>query len=219
MQEGILETAFPEPASPAPASPTKAAASRSLHASTTTLVTFTASGLIAVYSHAGSITVLALGLSYAVLVVLAFTFIERSQRASWTNGQHGDTVIYSASGILTHPTATPLSDEEKWMATLRDASAAAFVTTGIAALGLENLRFGGLAYYGLLGQALGTHWVFGQGVVSFLFAVATILMHIVMSGALILMVSYPSLRKSLPNIPQWARKAWPRGTDCQFHAI
>ncbi|KXT11496.1 hypothetical protein AC579_2418 [Pseudocercospora musae] len=189
VRGAVLESHFPEPSSPTPASPTKPSAVTVPYASRLTLFVFTTSALVAVYSHAGSVTAIALGLSYAVLEVLAYHLIARAHGASPPPGQRGGSVIYSANGLLAQPSGPSLSDEERCMSTLRHVSAAGALTTGLAALTLESVKFGGLAYYGLLGQAMGSHWVFGQSIVSVLYAIATVLMHIVMYGALILMVS------------------------------
>ncbi|KXT00272.1 hypothetical protein AC578_1213 [Pseudocercospora eumusae] len=188
VQSAVLESPATEPSSPTRASPTKPCAVTVPYASRLTLFVFTTSGLMAVYSHAGSVTAIALGFSYAVLEVLAYHLIARAHETSPSSGQRGGRVIYSANGLLAQPSGSSVSDEERWMSTLKHVSAAGALATGLAAVTLESLHFGGLAYYGLLGQAMGSHWVFGQSIVSVLYAIATVLMHIVMYGALILMI-------------------------------
>lgn len=172
-----------------PASPPKPKVVTAAHASRTTIAILTISGLVAVYAHAGSITVIALGLSDAVLEVLAYRLVERAQEAARQHLPNGGSVIYSANGLLTQPTKPTFSGEEQGVSILRDVAAAGAMTTGVAALSLEGLRFGGLANYGMIGQAVGTHWVVGQGILSISYALSTVLVHMLMFAALILMVS------------------------------
>lgn len=185
---GIFESITAASASP-PSSPTKPGSTRSSyeHGSKTTLAIITASGLVAVYAHSGSISVIALGLSYAALEALALNLVERARDQPRDVGG----VIYSANGFLTQPVKPMASGTDQWTALSRDVSAAAGVSLGLAALSLESLRFGGLAYYGLLGQAMGDHWVFGQSILSVVYALGTVVVHVVMSGTMLLMVSVP----------------------------
>lgn len=148
----------------------------------------TISGLIAVYAHSGSITVIALGLSYAILEATAFRLVERAQGVAKHQLQNGESVIYSARGLLSQPSKSALPPQEQWVALARDVSAAASILTGFAALSLESLRFGGISYYGLIDQALGENWVAGQGFLSIPYALGIVLVHMVKSGSLLLMV-------------------------------
>lgn len=188
---GIFEETSPQ--DEAPASPVKDRHTSSTSGSKSTLLLLTVSGVVAVYAHLGSISAVALGLSYAVLQVLAFHLVERARAAAQHHVPNGGSVIYSASGLLTQPTKPPVSSEEQWLSLIRDVSTGGALTTGVAALTLESLRFGGLAYYGLLGQAMGDHWVFGQGVLSLVYALGTIIVHMAMYGALLLTVSFACL--------------------------
>lgn len=185
---GILEETNTQ--DEAPSSPVKDRHTPSTSGSKPTLLLLTVSGVVAVYAHLGSISAVALGLSYAVLQVLAFHLVERARAAAQHHVPNGGSVIYSASGLLTQPTKPPISSEEQWLSLIRDVSTAGALATGVAALTLESLRFGGLAYYGLLGQAMGDHWVFGQGVLSLVYALGTIIVHMAMYGALLLTVSF-----------------------------
>ncbi|CAK4032336.1 glycosyltransferase family 90 [Lecanosticta acicola] len=171
-----------------PASPVKDRHASSTYGSKSTLALLTVSGLVAVYAHLGSISAVALGLSHAVLQVLALDLVERAKGAAKHHTSNGGSVIYSASGLLTQSTKAPASNQEQWLALVRDVSTAGGLAAAVAALTLESFRFGGLAYYGLLGQAMGNHWVFGQGVLSLVYAVGTIAVHMAMYGALLLAV-------------------------------
>lgn len=162
---------------------------RSQSGSKTNLLVLTLSGLVSVYAHAGSITVVALGLSYAVLEVLAFHLIERAQDISRHHNQNGGSVIYSASGMLTQSSAPSVPTEERWLSVLRDVSMAGAFTTTVAGITLEGLHFGGLINYGLIGHLLGDHWQSGQGVVAVVYALSTVLIHIVVFAATVFMVS------------------------------
>ncbi|KAK4634189.1 Beta-1,2-xylosyltransferase 1 [Fulvia fulva] len=183
---GILEHAQPASSSP-PSSPTKPGSVRACHelVSKRTLAIITGSGLVAVYTHSGSISVIALGLSYAVVQALALHLVEGARYQSHDVGG----VIYSANGLLTQPVMPLASAANQWMSLLRDVSASAGATLGVAALTLENLRFGGLAYWGLMGKIMGDHWVFGQSIISVVHALGTVMIQVVMFAALLLMVN------------------------------
>ncbi|KAK0770524.1 hypothetical protein LTR75_017888, partial [Friedmanniomyces endolithicus] len=73
------------------------------------------------------------------------------------------------------------------MATIRDTSAAAAVGTAMAALVLEKLSFGGLAYWGLIGQAMGDRWVLGQAILSVVYGLSMVAVHIIMLSSLLIM--------------------------------
>lgn len=193
-----------------PRSPTKPGATTTTHGSKSSLAILTLAGIVTVYAHSGSISVVALGLSNAILQVLAFHLVERARGAAH-HLQNGDSVIYSANGLLTQPVKPQGSSTAQWMSLLRDVSAAAALTTGLAAASLESRRFGGLGYYGILGQIMGQHWVFGQGALSVLFGIVTLLVHIVLFGALVLMVSLCSGRdRHLPNSHTGTKRAFSR---------
>lgn len=134
--------------------------------------------MAALYVSTGSISVSALGLSHAVLQVLAYQLIERAGGA----GEQGDDI----DGLLTQTTA---SASAQWLPVLRDVATAATAMTIIAAIFLESSHFGGLQYYGLLGQAMGDHWIFGQAILTVFYALGTVLVHMALFGALVLMVS------------------------------
>ncbi|KAK0260545.1 hypothetical protein B0A54_17504 [Friedmanniomyces endolithicus] len=74
------------------------------------------------------------------------------------------------------------------MATIRDTSAAAAVGTAMAALVLERLSFGGLAYWGLIGQAMGDRWVLGQAVLGVVYGLSMTAVHIIMLSSLLIMI-------------------------------
>ncbi|KAK1087051.1 hypothetical protein LTR48_002966 [Friedmanniomyces endolithicus] len=74
------------------------------------------------------------------------------------------------------------------MATIRDTSAAAAVGTAMAALVLEKLSFGGLAYWGLIGQAMGDRWVLGQAILSVVYGLSMVTVHIIMLSSLLIMI-------------------------------
>lgn len=183
-RSGVIDEVATQPDSPR--SSTKPGAG-AMPTSRSSLTILTLAGLATVYAHSGSISVIALGLSHAILQVLALHLIERARGAAH-HLQNGDSVIYSANGLLAQPVKPIGSSENQWMSILRDVSAASALTASVAAVSLESLRFGGLGYYGLLGQVMGQHWVFGQGILSVIFAFGTVLVHVILFGALLLMV-------------------------------
>lgn len=188
VKSGIFNEPEQHPDSPV-ASPTKSTHASPAYGSRTDLAVTTLAGLIAVYSHTGSISVVALGLSHAVLEVFAFNLIERAHGVAVYQSRNGGSVIYSASGLLTQPTKPNDSREEPWVAMIRDTSAAAAVAITVTAFVLESRRFGGLAYYGIVGQAMGAEWEFGQGILSIVYGGGIVIVHMVMFGALLMMVS------------------------------
>jgi len=172
--------------------------------SKTPLVILTASAVVAVYTSSGSNTVLALGLSYATLFAVALLLVERASSAATQNGGvgggGGGSVVYSANGFLVQPDKPSLSARDTTISVIRDVSAAAAVGTGVAALIMENFSFGGLAYWGLLGQAMGDHWVFRQAILSVAYGVGMVAVHMVAVGAMLVMVS--GLRLPVQDLAQ-----------------
>lgn len=163
--------------SPSSASPTKAGFDRSPSSGCkTTLLALTLSGLVSVHAHAGSTTEIALGLSHAVCEALAFQLIERAQDVSRHHKQqYGGTVGYlTASGTG--------ADDERGLFVLRDVSVAGAITTALAVT-LEGVHFGGLINYGLISHVL------SQGVLSTMYALGTVLLHMIVFAATVLMVS------------------------------
>ena len=207
----IFDEADRRPDSPV-ASPTKSTHASPGYGSRIDLIIATLAGLIAAYSHSGSISIVALGLSHAVLEVFAFNLIERANGAAQHNLQNGSSIIYSASGLLTQPAKPSNPSEEPWVAMIRDVCAAGGIATSTAALVLESRRFGGLAYYGLVGQAMGSEWEFGQGILSIVYGGGIVTVHMVMFGALLMMVSpvltkymYPRQERHIP--PSFSKPA------------
>lgn len=188
MKSGIFDESDTRPDSPG-ASPTKPTHTSSSYGSRTDLIIATLCGLVAAYSHSGSISVVALGLSHAILEVFAFNLIERANGASQHQLQNGGSVIYSASGLLTQPAKPTESSKEPRVSMIRDVSAAGTLATATATMVLESRRFGGLAYNSFVGHAVGGEWMYGQGILSVVYGVGIVIVHMVMFGALLMMVS------------------------------
>lgn len=160
---------------------------RSSSSSRITLVFVTLAGLVSISAHAGSITSVALGLSYAVSEVLAIIQIERAYTAQAT--VNGGSVIYSVNRLSTHTTHISWPVEERQLSVIHDVAFAGAIAIGAAGIGLEGLSFGGLQYYGLIGQLFGNKWQSGQGALSFVYVVSTVLIQIVAFATLVIMVS------------------------------
>ena len=176
---GYTETpASPEKARPEPSSGSK-----------TPLIILTTSALAAVYVSSGSNAAIALGLSHSILSVLGFVLVQRAYNEAQHQQSIASSVIHSPNGLLTQPTKPPSKAADASVATIRDVSAGAALATSVAALTLESWTFGGLVYWGLLGQAMGEKWVFGQGVLTLVYALGMIVVNMAMDGALLLMVS------------------------------
>ena len=163
---------------------------RHVTGSKTSLVVLTAAGVAGVCAASGSNTVLSLGLSYASGTALALRMVEAArQEATSHDTRNGGSVIYSANGFLAQPDRPATSGEELAITVARDVAVAAAVGTGIATVALESFSFGGLAYWGLLGQAMGERWVFGQAVLSVVYGVGMVMVHVGVYGGMLVMVS------------------------------
>ncbi|KAI7602025.1 hypothetical protein KC319_g17145, partial [Hortaea werneckii] len=155
----------------------------------TPLVILSASAVAAVYTSSGTNTVLSLGLSYTLLAALALLLVERARVEVSAQRGSNEPIIYSANGFLAQSDeATPsLSSADATIAVIRDVATAAAVCTGIASLMSETWRFGGLAYSGVLGDAMGEQWIWGQAVLRLVIGVGMVGVHAVMYGGLLMM--------------------------------
>ena len=151
------------------------------YGSSTPLLILTASAVAAVHTSSGSNAVLSIGLSYAVLVAIALRLLESAHHVAENPAPNGS-VIYSANGFLAQPN-TPAGTASD-TTTIRDVSIAAALGTSLAALTLETFGFGGLTY-----EYVGYQGTFGQAVWDAVYGLGTVVVHIVMLGPLLVMVS------------------------------
>lgn len=174
--------------SPASSDKARAAAAPS-SASTTALIVLTSSAVMAIFTPTGSQATLALGLSCTVLTAFAMLIIGKGTADPQTALLNGGT---SASHPSSGGPSQPLkhgSFGTRPELLMKDVSLAAAFTTGIATLALENFTFGGLAYWGILGQAMGEKWVIGQSIVGCIYGIGIVGVHSVMYWTLLIMVS------------------------------
>ncbi|RMY69059.1 hypothetical protein D0864_11196 [Hortaea werneckii] len=159
----------------------------------TPLVILSASAVAAVYTSSGTNTVLSLGLSYTLLAALALLLVERARVEVSAQRGSNEPIIYSANGFLAQSDEgkPSLSSADATMAVIRDVATAAAVCTGIASLMSETWRFGGLAYSGVLGDAMGEQWIWGQAVLRLVIGVGMVGVHAVMYGGLLMMLQRP----------------------------
>ena len=178
------------PQSP-PASPDKSRAQwTAASGSKTTLMILTSTAVIASFAALGSNATIALGLSYAIITALAFLLVEKARAEAASGRTIGGSVIYSANGLFSHTSqATPGSSGDSKMAVIRDVAGASASCAGIAALTLESFTFGGLGYWGIFGQVPGDQWVFWDGILGVVYAIVTIVVHVVVYGTILLLVS------------------------------
>ncbi|KAI7445419.1 glycosyltransferase family 90 protein [Hortaea werneckii] len=155
----------------------------------TPLVILSASAVAAVYTSSGTNTVLSLGLSYTLLAALALLLVERARVEVSAQRGSNEPLIYSANGFLAQSDEgkPSLSSADATMAVIRDVATAAAVCTGIASLMSETWRFGGLAYSGVLGDAMGEQWIWGQAVLRLVIGVGMVGVHALMYGGLLMM--------------------------------
>ena len=158
------------------------------YTSTTPLCILTASAVAAVYTSSGSNAFFSAGLSYAVFFAVALLLVERATVEAQRSGQHGGSGVYATNGFLAQPDKLAASGASVTWCLTRDVSTAAAAGSFIAALFMENLDFGGLAYWGLLGQAMGDHWVVGQAIATAVYGIGIVLVLTVMYATLLVMV-------------------------------
>lgn len=173
-----------------PASPDKSRShpsSTSASSSTTILLVLSTSAVAAIFAASGSNATIALGLSYTILTSLAFILIDRARNEA-RNANTTGSVIYSANGFLSQPSAPNVSAADAKIAVIRDVAAASALATGVAAVSLESFTFGGLGYWGLFGRILGDNWVFWDGILGVVYAVTMVATHMGAYAALILLV-------------------------------
>jgi len=171
-----------------------------VHALSTPLLILTASAIAATYASSGSNAVLSIGLSHAILSAVALRLIQSVRSEGHRPTLNGGSVIHSTNGLLTQLESPDSSKHNLTMATIRDTSAAAAVGTAMAALVLEKLSFGGLAYWGLIGQAMGDRWVLGQAILSVVYGLSMVTVHIIMLSSLLIMVSLFLAFRTPPKI-------------------
>lgn len=159
--------------------------------SKTTLTILTCAAVVAIFAPVGSHATIALGLSYTIHTAFAFLLVGKARTEAQSGRLNGGgSVIYSANGLLSQPLKPATSPAESQMAVIRAVSATAALATGIAAFTLESFTFGGLAYWGIIGQAMGDYWVFGQGIVTVVVGVGVVGLHAVVDWVLLIMVSF-----------------------------
>jgi hypothetical protein len=192
-----------------PASPDKTRTfSNTASASKTALAVLTCSAVAATVAPVGSHATIALGLSYTILDAFAFLLVGKSgteAKSGRLNG--GASVIYSANGLLSHPGKSASSSGDCQMAVIREVSAVAALSTATAVFTLESFTFGGLAYWGVIGQAMGDQWVFGQGIVTLVYGIGMVGVHCFMYWAILVMVSQALRCTFLLTHPDWNQDA------------
>ena len=154
------------------------------------LIILTCSAIVALLTPMGSNATVALGLSYAILTALALLLVGKAKLEASQGARLNGGTSASANGLLSQPLKPAVWPLESQMALIRDVSAAAALATGIAAFTLESFTFGGLAYWGAIGQAMGGNWVFGQSIVTIVVGVGVVGMHVIMEWAILIMVSW-----------------------------
>lgn len=198
-----------------PATPEKMRISISAPAisgSKTALAVLTVSGVLAIIAPSGSSATIALGLSYTVFTAFAFLLVGKAgteAKSGPLNG--GGSIIYSANGLLSHPGKALSSPGESQMAVIRDVSAAAALATAIATFTLESFTFGGLAYWGVIGQAMGDKWVLGQSILRFLYGMGMVGVHCGIYWTVLILVSRFG---SAPSSCEFGTKAGGRDFAC-----
>ncbi|TKA81017.1 hypothetical protein B0A55_02479, partial [Friedmanniomyces simplex] len=159
-----------------------------IYGSSTPLLILTTSAVAATYVSSGSNAVLSIGLSYAVLSAVALRLVQSAKSEAHHPTLNGGGVIYSANGFLAQPDKLDGSKHDLTLVVIRDVSTAAAIGTALAAVTLESFSFGGLAYWGLIGQAMGERWVLGQAILSVVYGFGMVAVHITMLGSLLVMI-------------------------------
>lgn len=174
---------------------------RGIGGSKTALAIGLLSAAVALYATTGSIATIALGLCEALVLALAYILIERALVDARHSTANGGSVIYSANGLLSQPSKPAVSEEDAPLVVARDTSMAAAIASGCACLTLESMSFGGLAYWGLLGQAMGDNWVFGQWILTLLYGLVMVIVTMALYGTLLIMVSLQTRHQESSKSP------------------
>jgi hypothetical protein len=119
-------------------------------------------------------------------MALAFLLIERARVEAKQNS--GGSVIYSANGLLTQPSAPSNGGANVVLTVLRDVAVASAVCTTFASVTLESFSFGGLAYRGSFGQVMGEEWKAWDETLEVTYATGILLLNIIVDGTLLFMV-------------------------------
>lgn len=183
----------------------------------TALIVLTASAVMAIFTPTAYRATLALGLSCAVLRALAILIVGKAAAETQTAPLNGGTgVSHTTNGHSSQPLKS-IGIGTRPELLIRDVSVAAALAMGLATLALENFTFGGLAYWGVVGQIMGDKWVLGQRLVTCMYGIGIVGVHSVMYWAFLTMVSpfewfFPSLlgrefgvvATSFPGLPKHA---------------
>ena len=174
------------------------------------LLILTSSAVVAIIVPIGSSATIALGLSYTMVTAFAFLLVLKARSESQNHHLNGGgSVIYSANGLFSHSGKSPFLQEDHEISVISHVSIAAASATAIATFTQENFTFGGLAYWGIIGRAMGENWVLGQGVITVLLALGMLTVHCVMYWVLLSMVSCSFLlRHMYGNLPRFAITDW-----------
>lgn len=151
----------------------------------TALVILSSSALVATSTAMGSNSVLILGLSNAILQALAFGLIENARFEALHGRPSGESIIYSASGLLTTPSKPNINKGNANMVVVRDVAVAAMLTTAVVAFSLETIWSGGLSYVKVDRPAL----VRGPGLDEFRKGTLMIFVDVLANGSLLFLVS------------------------------
>ena len=159
-----------------------------LPASTTALCILTASAVATVYASSKSNAGFSLGLSYAVSLAVALLLVERALAEAQKLDQHGGSEVYATNGFLAQPDQQIASDDSVVWSLAQNVSTAAAAGSFAAALAMEGLGLGGMAYGGVMGQATDDQWGSGQAVATAAYGIGMVIVLIAMHGMLLIMV-------------------------------
>ncbi|KAK4950788.1 hypothetical protein LTR10_010781 [Elasticomyces elasticus] len=151
------------------------------------LIISTASAIASIFVSSGSNAVLSIALSYALLVATALRLVQSAVSEALHPTQNGGSVIYSTNGFLAQPDKPDRSTSDLVAVVVRDVAASAALCTAVAAMAVES--FGGLAFRGLLG-AQDDRWLFSQTILSALYGLGIVVVHVAMFGSLLVMVQW-----------------------------
>lgn len=171
----------------APTGPGKSA-SEPARGSNALLAILTASALAATYTFTVSNTSTALGSSYLVVTALAWLLLERAQSAARQSRSNGSSVVYSANGFLAQSPAPEADARDSAVALVRDLASAAAAALLLAAVSTASLDISSTAVWTFPGHTIVSGTV-GSRLLTFVYTVGSILVHVSMCGAILVLVS------------------------------
>lgn len=144
-----------------------------------------ACALVVLKGGSSSLAVIALGLCNASLYAVSLCLLQDVYKDS-VQPKHNDTEHgMRGDGLPLQASLSEALQGHGILTLTREVSLAATVMSWLAALSFESFNFEGIQYWPVVGDVLGSHWVYGQHILGTMFALAMTLDHIVLYTSLL----------------------------------